>query len=316
MSESDAFEMPAQQELITDREELAKAGRGADTHCPYCGARNPIDAQKCTQCGGDLVAARKRAAGGVLGAFQAGPAADVKCPSCGTPNPANATKCKQCGSPLTTAPQPAAPARARQGGLGVVGVIALAAIAIFFILLTRTSDTSARVQAVNWERSIAITALGPVEYENWIDLIPADGRMGQCTERVRRTQEEPAPNSDKICGTPYAVDQGDGTAKVVQDCQYQVTAQWCAYTRDEWVDVDAVVARGNDLQPYWPELSLSVGQRPGERQESYQVVFDADGRQYPYTVETAEEFARFAIDSRWTLKVNGLGAVTDAQPAQ
>jgi len=321
MSEQDQFELPAQQEMIADKEELAKAQRGAaDTHCPYCGARNPADAQKCTQCAGDLVAARKRQTGRVLGAFQSGPASDVKCPACGAANPANALECKQCGSPLSTSkPAPAASrssASGRSGGIGLFGIVALGAIAVFVFLLTRTTDASARVESVNWQRSIEITELRPVTHEDWADLIPSDARIDQCTEKVRRTQDEPAPNSEKVCGTPYTVDQGDGTAKVVQDCQYNVLEQWCAYTRDEWTVVDAVVAQSSDMQPHWPELSLKAGQREGDRAEDYRVVFNSDGKQYEYEVSTAEEYARFVTGSRWALKVNGLGAVTDVQPTQ
>ena len=317
MSEQDQFDLPAQQAPITDKDELAKAQQGkADTHCPYCGARNPADAKNCSQCGGDLMAAQARRAGRVLGAHRTDPAPDVKCPACGIDNPAGAAKCKQCGSPMTAAPKPASrAASARSGGIGIVGVVALVAIAGLFILLTRTSDTSARVSAVNWERSIQVMELRPVEHQDWKDLVPSDARLGQCTEKVRRTQADSAPNAEKVCGTPYAIDQGDGSAKVVQDCQYNVKDQWCAYTVNEWMSVDAVVARGDDLQPAWPEPALAAGQREGERADKYEVVFSADGKGYRYAVTTAEEFARFAIGSLWTLKVNGLGGVTDAQPA-
>lgn len=319
MSEQDQFELAAHQELITDQDELAKAKRGAaDAHCPYCGARNPADAARCTQCGGDLVAARRREAGRVLGAYQTGPVPDVKCPSCGAPNPASAAKCKQCGGSLMPAPQstarPATPARS--GGIGIFGVVALIAIGVLIYLLTRTSDASASVDAIYWERGVQILELRPITYENWKDLMPAGSRLGQCTPRVRRTQDEPAPNAEKVCGTPYAVDQGDGTAKIVEDCQYNVKEQWCAYTRDEWTAIDAVVATGADLQPRWPEMALAAGQREGVRSESYEIVFRADGKQYRYSVDTQEEFAQFVPGSRWTLQINGLGAVTRAQPVQ
>jgi ribosomal protein L40E len=319
MSEKDQFEAPVQQQLLTDKGELAKAQVGPDVHCKYCGARNPADAKNCKQCGADLTGASSREAGRVVGAFQSGPVPDVKCPSCGALNPARSLKCKQCGSSLS-APAKSASARAatpaRSGGIGIVGLIALAAIGLFVFLLTRSSDAAARVESVHWERSVTIMALRPVEREDWADLIPKDGLKGQCIEKVRVTQPEPAPNADKVCGTPYTVDQGNGTAKVVQDCQYQVKAQWCAYTRDELTQVDAVVAQGSDLKPRWPEMSLKSGEREGERAETYEIGFNSDGKQYNYAVNTAEEFAQFTPGSRWTLKVNGLGGVTDAQPAR
>ncbi|HLF25399.1 MAG TPA: zinc ribbon domain-containing protein [Anaerolineae bacterium] len=319
MSEQDQFELPAQSELIADAQALAKTGRGADMHCPYCGARNPIGAQKCTQCAAELSGATQRAQGRVVGAFEPGAAAEVNCPACGTANAASANKCKQCGSALSVTTRAAAPSTptatpARSSDSRLIGILALAAVAVFIFLLTRTTDTSARVEAVSWERSIEIVELRPVAREDWADLIPSDARKDQCTEKVRRTQAAPAPNAEQVCGTPYTVDQGDGTGKVVQDCQYNVLEQWCSYTRDEWTAVDAVVAQGNDVQPRWPELALVSGQREGGRAEQYEVVFNADGKSYTYSVDSADAFAKFAPGSRWTLKVNGLGAVTEAQP--
>ena len=319
MSEQDQFELPSQQQLITDEDELKKARLGPDIHCKYCGARNPADAKNCKQCGADLTEGAKRAAGRVMGAFESAPVPDVKCPACGTLNPANAVKCKQCGSPMVAekpAAQPARPATPTLSpGLIVLAVLALVACVAFFILATRTSDTTARVESVQWERAIEIVALRPVERADWADLIPAQAQVGQCSERVRHTQPEPAPNADKICGTPYTIDEGSGVGKVVQDCVYEVKDRWCSYTQPEWVVIDAVVAQGGDLQPKWPVLGLLADQREGGRSERYEVVFDADGKEYRYSIGTAEDFARFAVGSRWTLKVSGLGGVTDVQPA-
>jgi hypothetical protein len=131
---------------------------------------------------------------------------------------------------------------------------------------------------------------------------------------VRRTQDNPAPNSEKICGTPYTVDQGNGTAKVVQDCQYQVKDQWCEYTQNEWTVVDAVVAQGSDLNPRDPQLDLQSGQRAGNHAETYEVTFSSEGKQLKYSARDAAEFAQFTIGSRWTLKVNALGGVVSVEP--
>ena len=45
MSETDKFELPVQQELIKDEATIAKAERGPDVTCKYCGARNAADAR-------------------------------------------------------------------------------------------------------------------------------------------------------------------------------------------------------------------------------------------------------------------------------
>jgi len=42
------FQQAAQEEIITDKEELSRAATGPDIHCPYCGARNPAGTKNCT----------------------------------------------------------------------------------------------------------------------------------------------------------------------------------------------------------------------------------------------------------------------------
>ncbi len=319
MAEQGKFDLPAQQQLITDKDDLLKAQRGPDIQCQSCGTRNPADAKMCSQCGADLAAAPKRQTGNVLGAFSTAAAPDVKCPSCGEMNPASALKCKNCGSSLaqrksdTTQPRPAAPA-AKGGKFIAIGL--LAAAVVLFLLLTRTTDTSASVQAVEWQRTIGLLEQRPVAHETWRDQILAGALIGACSQKVRSTQDNPAPNADKICGTPYTIDQGNGTGKVVQDCKYEVKDNWCAYTQQEWTVVDALVARGSDLDPAWPNLSLGLGQRDGDHTEAYTVTLAAENKQYYYFPTTAPDFTQFVIGSRWTLKVNGLGAVLSLMSAK
>ena len=322
MSETDKFDLPAQQELIKDEKEIAQAQVGPDITCKYCGARNRADATNCSQCSADLKEGASRKAGEVLGAFDAAPKPDVKCPYCGALNPANALKCQNCAGSLAKrptdqpVPKPVA-APKKSGGMNkliVVGVIAVIGIILF--MLFRTTDTSAAVQSVQWQRSIEILEQRPVTHQTWQDQVPTGAQRGSCTEKVRSTQNDPAPNSDKICGTPYTIDQGNGTAKVVQDCKYQVKDQWCDYTQPEWIVIDAVVEQGNDLKPRDPALSLRADQREGDHTETYEVVFSSEGKQYKYSPGNASDFAQFTIGSRWTLKVNALGGVTSVQAAK
>jgi len=237
MAETDKFDLPAQQELIKDQAEIATAGRGPDVTCHYCGARNMADAKDCSQCGADLSAATARKAGEVLGAFQSAPQPDIQCPYCGELNPANALKCKKCSGSLAQkpigAPKPAAQAASATRspiGLIAIGVIVVIAIAFLFF---RTMDTTAAVQSLSWDRQIKIMAQRPVTHETWQDQIPSGAQAGLYAPKVRRMQANPAPNSDKVSGTPYTIDQGNGTAKVVQDCRYQVKDNWCQYTQLE-----------------------------------------------------------------------------------
>jgi ribosomal protein L40E len=323
MSETDKFELPAQQELVKDEAIIAKAERGPDVTCKYCGARNSADAKNCSQCSADLTDATARKAGEVLGAFSAEKKPDVKCPYCGAMNPATALKCSNCAGSLAQRPvdQPQAPpsaAPAKMNSLPLligIGVLIVAAI-VCGLLLFRTSDTSAAVQGVQWQRAIEIIEQRPVQRETWRDQIPASVSVGSCELRVRGRQDQPAPNSEKICGTPYTVDTGSGVGKVVQDCQYEVKDDWCAYTQLEWTVVDSLVAKGADANAQWPALNLRGDQREGDRAESYAVLFSSDGKEYQMSVADADELARYVVGSRWKLKVNALGSVISAEPAQ
>ncbi len=315
------FEQPAREELVTDEAEIARAKAGPDVHCAYCGARNPAGAEICTQCGADLTEAAARASGQVLGAHRTGPVEQVPCPSCGAPNPATALKCSQCGASMARPkPAPSKPATTKKKGCGlvagIVGGAVVLLVALFFILSARTQDVVGTVQSVSWTRSIAIEELGPVTHEDWRDEIPSDAVVGTCTQKVHHTQSEPAPNAEKVCGTPYTVDKGSGYGEVVQDCEYQVYADWCKYTVEEWQAVDEATLSGDDLNPRWPNLQLNTDQREGERKEHYEIIFDTDGKRYTYKTGDAAEFAQCQIGSRWILKVNTFNAVTSIEPAR
>lgn len=321
MSDSQKFELPAQQKTITDKGLIEKAEAGPDIHCPYCGTRNVATATKCVHCGGDLTGGAARAKGQVLGAFTSAPQPDIKCRYCGTMNPADGKKCKTCGSALAREPAPATPAaKATPSKLGVlpiviIGLMIVACLA-FAVLSSRTTETIGTVRSVAWERSIAVLEQRPVTREDWRDNIPAGAKVGTCRQEIRRTQDEPATNAQKVCGTPYTIDEGTGVGKVVQDCVYNVYDDYCEYATQQWVVTDAVVAEGEDNNPNWPSPNLNASQRAGERTESYRVVFSANDKTYTYTPRSADEYAQFTPGSRWTLKVNALGSVTSAQPAK
>ncbi len=315
------FEQPAQEKLVTDEEEIKRATAGPDEHCPYCGARNPARAETCTQCGGDLTDATARAAGQVLGAHRDKAAKDVPCPSCGAMNPGTALKCSQCGASMAQPkPKPRVKKPTKRPSSGPVAFIAggaaLVLIALFIFLATRTSDVIGIVESVSWTRTIAIEALGPATHEDWRDEIPTDAVVGTCTEKVHHTQDEPAPGAKEVCGTPYTEDTGTGYGEVVQDCQYQVTADWCTFTVQEWQKTDEVTLSGADPNPRWPDLQLGSDQREGTPDEAYQIVFDTDGDTYTYQTSDSAAFSQYAIGSRWVLKVNKLNQLTSIEPAR
>ena len=304
------FEQAAEETLIADQAQAARAAAGPDIHCPYCGTRNPAGAQRCKQCGGDLVGGQARASGQVLGAHRSGPAQPVACPACGASNPATVFNCGQCGAslaetrPSQPAPQPSA--AAPQGkkplliGCGIVLVLAICAFLGLAALgaFTPAKDVAGRVRSVAWTRTIAIEQLADARYDGWRDEVPSGARLGSCSKKLHHTQDSPAPGAEEVCGTPYTVDQGSGYGKVVQDCEYRVYEDWCNYTVREWRAFDEVKATGANLNPEWPSVRLSTGQREGEREEDYQVVFlGNDDKQYTYQTNNAADFARFVVGS-------------------
>ncbi|HID62257.1 MAG TPA: hypothetical protein EYP49_05885 [Anaerolineae bacterium] len=292
MDEQDQFELPETQKFITDAEELQKAAAGPDIHCPYCETRNPAGSTVCKQCGGSLVEGEVRASGHIVGA---------------PPKP-------------RAAPRPAAPTQAakrpwylRAAGLAVLLLVCCVGA---YLLFRPSKDINGVVRDVSWERRIGIEELRPVSYEDWRDEIPSDARIGDCRKKEHHTQsEEPSPGveAEKVCGTPYTIDQGSGYGKVVQDCEYKVYVDWCKYTVEEWQEVDDASASGHDLNPYWPPVNLASGQREGERSEEYNVKFDTESKSYTYHPGDADEFSRYAIGSKWVLKVNALGGVVSVE---
>ncbi len=324
------FEQAAQEKLIKDEAEIARAKAGPDVHCYYCGARNPAAAETCTQCGASLGEASARDKGRVLGAHRTKPAKKINCPACGAPNEANAPKCAQCGAALTpippvppkpaptlTKPIPTKKGRSRLLS-GVVGVIVLllicAACTTFFILSNRTEDLNGIVRSVLWTRSIAIEELVPATHEDWRDEIPGGEVVGSCSQKFHHTQDDPAPNAEEVCGTPYTKDTGSGYGEVVQDCQYRVYEDWCQYSVDEWQEVDKATLSDDNFSPRWPDPNLRANQREGRRKEDYQIIFDTEEGTYTYHTGNANLFNQCEIGSRWVLKVNTFNAVSSIEP--
>jgi ribosomal protein L37E len=318
MEEGQKFEAPAEQKIITEEKKLGAAEKAPDIVCAYCGTRNPADAKSCSNCGADLSQGKARQAGEVIGAMDTGPVPDVKCLVCGTMNPASNLKCSKCGAPLAKAQAPApqpAKAAAPPGGIGI-GLFVVAALVLICIvggllLLggSRTTDTQGVVESIGWERTIQIVAPVPVAYQDWRDEIPSNAQVGQCQDRVRSTSDQPVPNSEKVCGTPYLVDQGTGAAKAVQDCVYRVYDSYCEYEVLQLRPVDTIVASGEGFNAQWPTASLAAGQQFGQRIERYRIVFEEDDKLFTYVTNNPQQFAQFKPGTRWKLKVNDSGTV-------
>lgn len=294
-----------------------------DVHCPFCGVRNPGDASVCRNCGGDLAGAEARVAGQIVGAYQAGPLPDITCPICGTANPASNLRCAGCGAPLpgqeAVAQPPAAPPPAPRRfpwlWLVLVAVICLV-FGFLAIRLTSTHTVAAVTSSRSWTRQVQIQQFGPVSAQAWQEDVPSDARDVSCSDRFHHTSNQPEPKSTEVCGTPYTIDQGDGTGKVVQDCSYQVYQSYCRYTVDDWTDLRIDTLQGEDANPVWPEATLSNQQRMGERSENYVIRFNIDGQIREFNTTDANIYLAAAPGSRWKLIMNGLGGIVDIQPVQ
>ena len=330
------FEQAPEEKLITDETKIAAAKAGPDIYCAYCGTRNPATATACKQCAAPLGEGKARAAGEVLGGLRTAPAPPVKCPACGADNPAMALKCANCGASLEKAPAPQPPA-ARPGGCGILPLILLGLallVAIFFFVSqsSRRDDSGTQggnsglniqggsqtslnvvgqISGYSWRRVIAIEALAPVTREGWQDELPAGVETLQCRKRVYQVVDEPVPGAREVCGTPYVIDRGNGLGEVVQDCQYEILADYCQYRTFVWTTGPPLVLEGRDQSPAWPDTSqLTEKQRAGRRSEEYRVTFQANDRAYTYTTDDETEYQTLIKGGSWNLRIGGSGQIT------
>lgn len=316
------FHQSGNQQLLTDAEKIKRAKAGADIHCGFCGTRNPATASVCSQCGADLKAGNKRAAGKIVGAFSEGAIQPIKCANCGTMNAGTRLKCGNCGSPLSHGAPPksvkaaAAAPPLNRNALIIGGVVLLLLCAAIYFLFFRTTEITGVVAQVNWQRSVAIEGFGPVQSQAWIDEVPSDAYDLSCSERVRSSQSDPPANGryEEVCGTPYNVDTGGGYAEVVQDCEYRVYDDYCSYTVDAWAAVATAQLEGANFNAVWPDPVLANDQRLGEQTADYVCVFDSNDKTYSYHTSSTDEFQLCAVGSTWTLTVNGAGAVVEISP--
>jgi RNA polymerase subunit RPABC4/transcription elongation factor Spt4 len=318
IGQDDKFELPDQQELITQQEKLEEAKKGPAIQCPYCNVLNPADTKLCIQCGGDIQEGLARQAGQVLGAYKPDAVPDKPCPNCGQPVKANAQRCPNCGGSLVEADKTVAPpAKSNKTpiwlvvGLIALGILCVGSIIGFIIMSNRTNDISAIVSDIHWKHAIEILEQRPVQKSDWREDLPSEAQNVSCRDEYKETSSNPAPNATEVCGTPYTIDQGSGAGKVVQDCEYQIYASYCDFTVQEWVVVNTAMAEGYDNNPQWPVINLLSGQQEGNRIEEYQVTFNADGETYTYTPDDFSEYSQFDVGSEWLLSINTFGAIKE-----
>lgn len=319
--ETTQFELGQQIDLIADAKKAADAAKGADIHCPFCNTRNTSDAQTCISCGGDLKEGLKRESGRVLSGTAQPLGGEIKCPSCGATNAPGSRQCKSCGASLSPAvtPTPAAVTTkpAVPGATSFRPWMALPIIAIlgiccvlFGYLFFHTTTLIGSVQDTQWQRAIAIQAQREVTREDWRDQLPGGAKVLGCQQKYRTRQDNPAPGAKEVCSTEL-VDQGNGSAKVVETCYYEVYADYCKYAALEWQNVDNAQTNGSDLQPYWPQVNLSNGEREGDRSETYTVNFDTKDGVKQFVTSDAALYSQLQPGTEWALVINTLGAIVE-----
>ena len=121
-------------------------------------------------------------------------------------------------------------------------------------------------------------------------------------------------NATEVCGEPYTITTGTGVGQVVQDCTYEVYDDYCTYSGYAWAEVDQVTSSGYDVNPYWPDVSLSSTERVGEQTERLVITFNVDGERYTYVTTSLELFQQASPGSVWELEINNFGNVTAATP--
>lgn len=315
------FELPSEQKFVTDDKLIDAAKKGADIHCPFCGTRNPADAETCSQCGGDLTGGKSREAGRLMQAPPPQPKV-VKCDNCGTENPGSNTVCSNCGSPLpkivvaeAAAPGviPAPVARMNTGSLpakktnwmligGILGFLALCCIAAIVLFALPTRSAEATVVDVHWQTSVPVQEIQAVDYNNEPGSPPSGAYDVSCRDESRDVCEQ------------RTIDRGNGYSEVVEECHTE-TQQYCSYTVDEWTTIQTYTLDGNDLRPIYDSPSLSSGQRLGSESEELTVVFSTeDGEQKNYSPDSVTEYQQYSIGSTWTLRMNAIGSIVSVEP--
>jgi hypothetical protein len=196
--------------------------------------------------------------------------------------------------------------------LPIIAILALCCLVIGLVFF-RTTSQIGTVQTVEWQRTIALEAQREVTRDAWRDQIPAGAEPLACHQEYRSRQDNPAPGAKEVCATEY-VDQGNGSAQVVENCYYEVYADKCQYKALEWQAVDQVQSQGSDLQPVWPRVNLAKGQREGERAETYRVDFETKDGVKPFTTSDAALFAQLQPGTQWTLSIDTFGNVVNVSP--
>ena len=350
MGEEVKFEQQSTGGMITDEKIIEKAKQGPDIYCAYCGNRNPAGSTVCARCGADLSEGKEREHGTEHSAHweehETETEAPLICPTCGSVNPAGSLTCATCGAPLDSSVQkeeiPSGPQNTDNGqkkGCSK-GCITIIIILVLFGMLSGLFMNScgmlgnlgnigtdgptvyytpepnrvlnAAVAAQSWQTSVQV--IGPIETKgnSWEDQVPSDAKNVRCTDKKRYTSDEEVANSVEVCGTPYAIDLGNGFEQLVQDCVYDVYEPYCEYTVTKTGVIENRKASGSGPNP---ELAyVEPGYSTGTQSVSYSVVLrDENGREYQLNPQTLSEYRSYSVGSQYQIEVTAAGRIVNME---
>lgn len=339
MGEDVKFEQQTSSQMLTDDRIIRKAEQGPDIYCAYCGNRNPAGAKTCSRCGADLSEGTEREHGtqhsAHLDEAKTEHGEPLICPACGTANPAGTLKCAACGTPLNVSSQkeeiPAQTADngGKKGGgclrfililvvIGLLGMLLLNILGsgggLYNVNSTPLPNTfvNAVVAGQNWQTSVQVIGPVPAKEHAWSDRVPKDAENIRCSDKLYQTYQDEVEGAVEVCGTPYAIDMGNGFEQFVQDCVYEVYKPYCEYTVYKTGVIDTKRASGTGPNPELPFVDSQYS--TGNQSASYSITLrDESGREYRITPGNLNEFRAYSIGEEYLLEVTSSGRIVNME---
>ena len=174
------------------------------------------------------------------------------------------------------------------------------------------SFVNAVVSSQTWQSSVQVIGPVPSRASAWYDQVPSEAENITCKDRLRHTYDDEVSGSVEVCGTPYAIDMGNGFEQFVQDCVYQVYEPYCEYTVYKAGVIDTRRATGSGPNPELPYVESSYS--TGNQNVSYSVVLrDENGREYKLTPFGINEYRSYSVGDQYLLEVTASGRVVNME---